>query len=155
MDRTSVVSQKWIVEVSMKWIDRQSAKKKMGRFSLVFKMSVYIYVLFPCDSPRGAKEEPGEQSRLPPWHQYPEKMYIITTGSFPPPPPSCVIKKKKNGVQHSFPKSLVKLARRSSSPSILGNIFFALKHHSSEKSVFHDGKEKLSRKSISIGPIKS
>ena len=33
-------------------------------------------VPFPCDSPRGAKEVPGEQSCLPPWHQYPEKMYI-------------------------------------------------------------------------------
>ena len=36
----------------------------------------FVVVPFPCDSPRGAKEVPGEQIRLPPCHQYPEKLYI-------------------------------------------------------------------------------
>ena len=43
------------------------------------------FVPFPFDSPRGAKEVPGEQSCLLLCHQYPEKMYIkmyiITTFS--------------------------------------------------------------------------
>ena len=40
-------------------------------------------VTFPCDSPRGAKEVPGEQGCLPPWHQYPEKMCIKKCTSLP------------------------------------------------------------------------
>ena len=32
-----------------------------------------LVVPFPCNSPRGAKEIPGEKSCLPPWHHYPEK----------------------------------------------------------------------------------
>ena len=43
-------------------------------------LSVCVFVPFPCDSPRGAKEVPGEQSHLPPWHQYPEKMLRLTIG---------------------------------------------------------------------------
>ena len=47
-------------------------------------MSVYVYIClsvpFPCDSPRGVKEVPGEQSHLPPWHQYPEKILRLTIG---------------------------------------------------------------------------
>ena len=54
----------------------------------------YIYVPLPCDSPREAKEVPGEQSCLQPWHQYPEQMYIKKCTSLrlavcPPPPPLC------------------------------------------------------------------
>ena len=58
----------------------------LGRFGLVFEMSVCVYVPFPCDSPRGVKEVQREQSQIPQWHQYPEKMYIITNGSPPPHP---------------------------------------------------------------------
>jgi hypothetical protein len=39
-------------------------------------------------------------------------------------------------VQHYEPISLVKLAKRSSSQSILENIFLALKHHFIEKKCF-------------------
>ena len=35
-----------------------------------------VVVPFPCNSSSGAKEVPGKQSCLTPWHQYPEKMYI-------------------------------------------------------------------------------
>ena len=37
---------------------------------------IYISVPFSWNSPRGAKEVLGEQSCLPLWHQYPEKMCI-------------------------------------------------------------------------------
>ena len=48
------------------------------RFCLVVAMSVrcLLFVPFSCDSPRGAKQVPGDQSRLPQWHQCHEKMYI-------------------------------------------------------------------------------
>ena len=36
----------------------------------------WVVVPFQCNSSRGAKEVPGKQSCLTPWHQYPEKMYI-------------------------------------------------------------------------------
>ena len=47
-----------------------SPNRPLGRFGLVVAMSVPLGVVpFLCNSPRGAKEVPGE-------HQYPEKMYI-------------------------------------------------------------------------------
>ena len=53
----------------------------LGRFGLVVAKSVQdfltMFVPFPCDSPRGAKEVPGEQSCPSPWHQYPEKKIYI------------------------------------------------------------------------------
>ena len=46
----------------------------LSRFNLVVAMSMYLYIWvsvclsvpFPCDSPRGAKDVPEEQSCLPP-----------------------------------------------------------------------------------------
>ena len=43
---------------------------------------------FPYDSPRGAKDVPGEQSHLPPWHQYPEQIYHHYNWQSPPSPPA-------------------------------------------------------------------
>ena len=44
----------------------------LGQFGLVVAMSVcchlFVVVPFSYNSPRGAKEVPGEQSCLPPWH---------------------------------------------------------------------------------------
>jgi hypothetical protein len=57
----------------------------LGRLGLGVAMSavcvfVCVSIPSPWDSPRGANEVPGEQSCLPPWHQYPEKMLCLTIG---------------------------------------------------------------------------
>ena len=54
-----------------------------GPIGPIVVMSVRFHQIvfpFPCDSPRWAKEVPGEQRPLPPWHKYPEKMLRLTIG---------------------------------------------------------------------------
>ena len=60
------------------------AKKNYIFLEVAWFVQFFCFVLrlldfFPCDSPRGAKEVPGEQSRLPSFHQCPDKMYHLCT----------------------------------------------------------------------------
>ena len=59
---------------------KESALKPILSSSRDVRLFVTLFVTFPCDSPRGANEVPGEQSPLQQWHQYPEKMLRLTIG---------------------------------------------------------------------------